>query len=98
MNKINNKSNLAPFYGNNSLIKLNLAGTGSNSKTENKKLFSYTNIFKKSILWVKLYDNSLYLYLNKNTKNKFSILEPKTKKNKLLTPPSFPPPPPPSPF
>jgi Mitochondrial ribosomal protein (VAR1) len=43
---------------------------------------SYKNIFNKKILWVKLYDNYLYLFLNKNTKNnKFNILEPKTKIN-----------------
>lgn len=79
MNIINKKSNLAPLFGNviNSL--------SEKSNTENKKLFSYKNIFNKSILWVKLYDNYLYLYLNKNTNNKFSILEPKTKENKTLT-------------
>lgn len=42
---------------------------------------SYKNIFNKNILWVKLYDNYLYLYLNQNTKNKFSLFEPKTKIN-----------------
>src|SRR6266436_6950308 len=78
MNIINKKSSLgklAPLFGNviNSL--------SENSNFENKKLLSYKNIFNKSILWVKLYDNYLYLYLNKNTKNKFSILEPKTKVN-----------------
>ena len=73
MNKINKKASLAPIFGNviNSL--------SEKSNTENKKkFFSYKNIFNKSILWVKLYDNYLYLYLNKNTNNKFSILEPKT--------------------
>ena len=72
MNIINKKSNLAPLFGNviNSL--------SEKSNTENKNLFSYKKIFNKSILWVKLYDNYLYLYLNKNTNNKFSILEPKT--------------------
>jgi hypothetical protein len=54
------------------------------SNSENNKLFSYKNIIKKSILWVKLYDINLYLYLNKNTNNKFSILEPKTKINQVL--------------
>jgi len=78
MNIINKKSSLAPLFGNliNSL--------SEKSNTENKKFFSYKNIFNKSILWVKLYDNYLYLYLNKNTNNKFSILEPKTKDNKTL--------------
>jgi Mitochondrial ribosomal protein (VAR1) len=78
MNIINKKSSLgiaAPLFGNviNSL--------SENSNFESKNLLSYKNIFNKSILWVKLYDNYLYLYLNKNTKNKFSILEPKTKVN-----------------
>jgi len=84
MNIINKKSSLAPFFENviNSL--------SEKSNTENKKFFSYKNIFKKSILWVKLYDNYLYLYLNKNTNNKFSILEPKTKENKSLTTASSP--------
>src|ERR1700744_3825364 len=78
MNIINNKSSLgiaAPLLGNviNSL--------SENSNFESKNLLSYKNMFNKSILWVKLYDNFLYNYLNKNTKNKFSILEPKTKVN-----------------
>lgn len=75
MKIINNKSSLAPLFGKaiNSL--------SEKSNTENKNSFSYKNIFNKSILWVKLYDNYLYNYLNKNTKNKFSILEPKTKVN-----------------
>jgi len=74
MNIINKKSNLAPLFGNviNSL--------SEKSNTENNNLFSYKKIFNKSILWVKLYDNYLYLYLNKNTNNKFNILEPKTNK------------------
>jgi hypothetical protein len=46
--------------------------------SENKNLLSYKNIFNKNILWVKLYDNYLYLYLKKNTNNKFSLFEPKT--------------------
>jgi hypothetical protein len=85
MNKINKKASLAPIFGNviNSL--------SEKSNTENKKkFFSYKNIFNKSILWVKLYDNYLYLYLNQNTKNKFSILEPKTKDNKTLATASSP--------
>ena len=45
---------------------------------------SYKNIFNKSILWIKLYDNYLYLFLSKNTNNKFSLLEPKTKVNQTL--------------
>ena len=78
MNIINKKSSLAPLFGNviNSL--------SEKSNNEIKKLFSYKKIFNKSILWVKLYDNYLYNYLNKNTNNKFSILEPKTKQNKTL--------------
>jgi len=75
MNIIKNKSSLAPLFGNviNSL--------SENSNSENKKLLSYKKIFNKSILWVKIYDNYLYLFLNKNKNNKFSILEPKTKVN-----------------
>jgi hypothetical protein len=84
MNIINKKSNLAPLFGNviNSL--------SEKSNTENKKFFSYKNIFNKNILWVKLYDNYLYNYLNKNTNNKFSILEPKTKEKKSLATASTP--------
>jgi Mitochondrial ribosomal protein (VAR1) len=52
---------------------------------EKTKLLSYKNIFNKNILWVKLYDNYLYLYLNKNTNNKFNIFEPKTKINTSFT-------------
>jgi len=75
MNIINNKSNLAPLFGN----VINTLSENSNS--ENKNLLSYKKIFNKSILWVKIYDNYLYLFLNKNKNNKFSILEPKTKVN-----------------
>jgi ribosomal VAR1-like protein len=78
MNIINKKSSLAPLFGNviNSL--------SEKSNTENNKFFSYKNLFNKNILWVKLYDNYLYNYLNKNINNKLSILEPKTKENKTL--------------
>lgn len=78
MNIINKKSSLAPLFENviNSL--------SEKSNTKNNKFFSYKNIFNKSILWVKLYDNYLYNYLNKNINKKFSILEPKTKENKTL--------------
>ena len=75
MNIINNKLNLAPLFGN----VINSLSEKSNS--ENNNLLSNKNIFNKSILWVKLYDNYLYLFLNQNTQNKFSILEPKTKVN-----------------
>jgi hypothetical protein len=75
MNIINNKSSLAPLFGN------VINSFSENSNSENKKIFSYNNIFNKSILWVKIYDNYLYLFLNKNKNNKFSILEPKTKVN-----------------
>ena len=73
---INNKSSLSPIFGNviNSFTK--------NTNSENNNFLSYKNIFNKNILWVRLYDNYLYLFLNKNTNNKFSILEPKTKVNK----------------
>jgi len=78
MNIINKKSSLAPLFENviNSL--------SEKSNTKNNKFFSYKNIFNKSILWVKLYDNYLYNYLNKNINKKFCILEPKTKENKTL--------------
>ena len=59
------------------------------SISENQKLLgsgdSYKKLFNKKILWVKLYDNYLYLFLNQNTNNKFSILEPKTKINTCST-------------
>lgn len=45
------------------------------AKEENKTFLSYKNIFNKNILRVKLYDNYLYLYLNKNTNNNISLLE-----------------------
>jgi len=82
MNIINKKSSLAPLFGN--------VINSEKSNTEIKKIFSYKKLFNKSILWVKLYDNYLYLYLNKNTNNKFSILEPKTKENKTLATASSP--------
>jgi len=84
MNIINKKSSLAPLFGNviNSL--------SEKSNTENNKFFSYKNLFNKNILWVKLYDNYLYNYLNKNINNKFSLLEPKTKENKTLASASSP--------
>lgn len=73
-----NKSSLSPIFEN--VIK----SISKNTYSENNIFLSYKNIFNKSILWVKLYDNYLYLFLNKNTNNKFSILEPKTKVNKTL--------------
>src|ERR1700733_9712059 len=76
-----NKSNLLPIYKN--VISLFKGYSNNNNKnnsiSENNNLLSYKNIFNKNILWVKLYEN--YLYLNKNTNNKFSIFEPKTKIN-----------------
>jgi Mitochondrial ribosomal protein (VAR1) len=71
MTKTNNNSSLSPLFGN--------INNTEKSKYESNKFFSYKNIFNKNILWVKLYDNYLYLYLNKNTRNNISILEPKTK-------------------
>nr|AQU12771.1 40S ribosomal protein S3 [Thelephora ganbajun] len=88
MNLINNKSSLASIYGLSNVV--NSLSEKSNSK--NNKILSYKNIFNRSILWVKLYDNYLFLYLNKN--NKFSLLEPKTivntEVNKTLTTTSSP--------
>jgi hypothetical protein len=84
MNIIKNKSSLAPLFGN---VNKSLSG---NLYFENNKLLSYKNIFNRSILNLKNYDNSLYLFLNQNTNNKFSILEPKTmvntEVNKTLAP------------
>lgn len=73
-----NKSSLSPIFEN------AIKSISKNTYSENNIFLSYKNIFNKSILWVKLYDNYLYLFLNKNTNNKFSILEPKTKVNKTL--------------
>jgi hypothetical protein len=59
-----------------------------NKATKNKLLNKASgpqNNFNKSILWVKVYDNKLFSFLNTNTKNIFSILKPKTKINKTLT-------------
>ena len=69
-----NKSNLSPFFEKNVIKTFT-----ENSYSENNNFLSYKNIFNKNILLVKLYDNNLYFFLNKNTNNKFSILEPKTK-------------------
>ena len=74
MKIINNKSSLAPLFE-------NINNSFEFSKNENNNFYSYKKIFNKSILWVKLYDNYLYLFLNKNTNNNISILEPKTKVN-----------------
>jgi ribosomal VAR1-like protein len=65
-----------PLYGNIINLLNVLESRSPNSISDNNKL-SYKNIFNKNILWVKLYDNYLYSYLNKNTNNKFSLLEPK---------------------
>ena len=94
-----NKSNLSPIFEN--VIKTFTENTNSNShsalsapswsknKSIKNKLLNKAsgpkNIFNRSILWVKLYDKNLYSFLNKNIKNKFSILKPKTKVNKTLT-------------
>lgn len=76
---IKNKSSLLPIYKN-ALFK-GCSDSSDKTISENNKFLSYKNIFNKKILWVKLYENYLYLYLNKNTNNKFSINEPKTKIN-----------------
>ena len=58
-------------------------GLGQAQATPNNKILSYKNIFNKNILWVKLYDNYLYLYLNK--KNNFSLFTGlKGQENKTL--------------
>jgi hypothetical protein len=75
-NKIKIKSNLLPIYENVINLFKGCSDSSSKSISANQKLFSYKNIFNKNILWVKLYDNYLYLYLNKNTNNKFSLFEP----------------------
>src|ERR1700749_1393759 len=77
MNIINNKSKFAPLFGNvNKTISVE-----SYIPQENNKVLSYKNNLNKSILWMKNYDNNLYLFLNKNPNKKFSILEPKSKVN-----------------
>jgi hypothetical protein len=78
MKIINNKSNFAPLFRNilNSLFEN--SNYENNNNIFNQKIFNQ-KIFNKKILWVKLYDNYLYKYLNTN--KKFSILEPKTKIN-----------------
>ena len=86
-----NKSNLLPIFEN--VIKTFSENTYSKVSDPNNKLLSKAsspkNVFNKSILWIKLYDNNLNSFLTKNTNNKFSILEPKTKEkfevNKTLT-------------
>lgn len=102
MNIIKNRSNLltlslAPSLCGEATPTPSHSLAQGNSINENKNSMqsiadsnrSYKNIFNKNILWVKLYDNYLYLYLNKNTNNKFSIFEPKTKINTSFTPKAF---------
>lgn len=87
MNIIKNKSNLlTQSHSGNSIIENKKSSAGSLLHSIADSNRSYKNIFNKNILWVKLYDNYLYLYLNKNTNNKFSIFEPKTKINTSFTP------------
>ena len=84
-----NKSKLSPIFEN--VIKTFSEKTSSPSRNKNSflnknnnllnKVSGPKNIFNRSILWLKVYDNKLYSFLNKNTQNKFSILKPKTKIN-----------------
>lgn len=82
---LKNKSSLLPLYGNviNLFTEASDMISTSKSSGPNNKLISYKNKFNKNILWVKLYENNLYKFLNQNTNNIFSILEPKTKINTI---------------
>jgi hypothetical protein len=72
-NKIIN-NNIAPLFSN---IKLNQKTILS----ENNKPILYNNFFKRSILFIKLYNKNLHNFiLNKINKNK-AILEPKSNEN-----------------
>jgi hypothetical protein len=91
-----NKSNLSPIFEN--VIETISENTSSkaqrcnpNNKLLNKDSSPSKKIFnlKRSILWVKLYENKLYSFLNINKNNKFNILKPKTKVNQTLTKNSY---------
>lgn len=79
MKNINiNSNNIAPLFKNFNIV---------NNKnkisfiSENNKPILYNNLFKRSILFIKLYNKNLHLFiLNKINKNK-AILEPKLTEN-----------------
>nr|YP_010296722.1 ribosomal protein S3 [Polyozellus multiplex]UMI33315.1 ribosomal protein S3 [Polyozellus multiplex] len=96
MKIIINKNNLAPIFENvitqkikidksNQIItKENINNTKNNQITlisEKTKPITFKNFFNKSILFVRLYDKHLYLFLSQITNKNKGIFEPKSKEN-----------------
>jgi Mitochondrial ribosomal protein (VAR1) len=89
-----NKTNLAPIFDNIITQKIKIDTNNQIIKKDNNqknnlitlisektRLVTFKNVFEKRILFVKLYDKHLYLFLSKITNKNTGILEPKSKEN-----------------
>jgi len=91
MKIIINKTNLAPIFDNIITQKIKIDTKNQIIKKDNNqknnlitlisektKLLTFKNVFEKRILFVRLYDKHLYLFLSKITNKNTGILEPKS--------------------
>jgi hypothetical protein len=94
MKIIINKQNLAPIFDNVITQKIKIDTKNQIIKKDNNqknnlitlisektKLLTFKKVFDKKILFVRLYDKQLYLFLSKITNKNKGILEPKSKEN-----------------
>jgi|SRR5882757_452106 len=94
MKIIINKTNLAPIFDNvitqkikidtkNQIIKKDNNQKNNLIKliSEKTKLLTFKNVFEKRILFVRLYDKHLYLFLSKITNKNTGLFEPKSTEN-----------------
>jgi len=89
-----NKTNLAPIFDNVITQKIKIDTKNQIIKKDNNqknnlitlisektRLLTFKNVFEKRILFVRLYDKHLYLFLSKITNKNKGIFEPKSKEN-----------------
>jgi|ERR1700733_2344481 len=89
-----NKTNLAPIFDNVITQKIKIDTKNQIIKKDNNQknnlitlisektsLLTFKNVFEKRILFVRLYDKHLYLFLSKITNKNTGIFEPKSKEN-----------------
>jgi hypothetical protein len=89
-----NKTNLAPIFDNVITQKIKIDTKNQIIKKDNNqknnlitlisektKLLTFKNVFEKRILFVRLYDKHLYLFLSKITNKNTGIFEPKSIEN-----------------
>jgi len=89
-----NKTNLAPIFDNVITQKIKIDTKNQIIKKDNNqknnlitlisektRLLTFKSVFEKRILFVRLYDKHLYLFLSKITNKNIGFLEPKSKEN-----------------